>query len=309
LRFVPALGGSEPKVLIGGTSAGDHDEVAEITMQRATFEILVQGANIEPRTCTYEYDKSIFLDALSSMAEQLVPLDDAVRRFGDAVPDVFIDHLEKAAAQDLDRRLNRRAHQLWRLAPLRVKNIDSAEYRPLVYDEESDLWLTFEKQKATIRDGKKSATTRLVATDIAVTDSDLRTAISRARANPALLNTEFISLSEASHRLYQTLKKGGGAGAAIIRDLNGEDALSWCAKFLVDRKLQVRGMKPPSRTLEMISDEHFRNLKILSNAESLGPERPWEPPVFTELRVRASDLDPLLEEARRAYGENTQEGA
>jgi hypothetical protein len=307
LRFVPALGGSQPKVLIGGTSGGDQDEIAEITMPRAKFEILVQGANIEPRTCVYEYDNSIFVDAPHSMAEELIPLADAVRRFGDAVPDVFVDYLEKAAAQELDRRLKRRAYQLWRLAPLWVRNVDSAEYRPLAYDEDGDLWLTFENAIPSIRDGKKSATTRLVAADIAMTESDLRTAISRARADPGLLNTEFISLSEAAHRVYQTLEGGGGAGAAIIRELEGEDALSWCAKLLVDRKSQVRGTKPPSRTLQLIPEQEFTRLKILNGAEALGSDKPWEPPIFTELCVRGSDLDLHIEEIRRTFGDGRPE--
>jgi hypothetical protein len=115
----------------------------------------------------------------------------------------------------------------------------------------------------------------------------------------------FMSLQEAATVLYESAWKSDHVwsyaadrpGAhGLILDSPSDQALNWFARLIVDKNVKIYGKHPPSRIREEIQKTNgfFRNGATEFWLKSL--PRPTAP-AYVELKVRRSDLRPLIQEA------------
>jgi hypothetical protein len=167
--------------------------------------------------------------------DRFVPLATAVKRFGDAVPDVFESYVNEATHADksVDGQMSGRAYRMWRIVPLQVKYQDSEQYKPLRFEGREMASLEFRNGSPVIV-GRRD----IESVDIAIKESDLETALARAPSTPP--GGDLVSLQDAVKELYDGARNNVVIAMAVARKTEDEK-LQWLAHQLwKEAPLRVR---------------------------------------------------------------------
>ena len=174
-------------------------------------------------------------DTNEKVADGLVPLATAVKRFGDAVPDVYASFMVAGAlaSKGVDGQMVDRAYRMWRIVPLQVMYRDSEKYKSVTMAERGMARLEFSSGILILTDPRET-----VSTDLAIKESDLQTAIARAPSTPP--GGDLVLLKDAVKELYDGARNNKVVKFAEVQQTEDEK-LSWLANQLWERApLQVR---------------------------------------------------------------------
>lgn len=157
--------------------------------------------------------------------DALVPFEVAIKRFGDAVPDIFDSYFDKATheRQSIDEKMRRRAYRVWRLVPLQVMFRDSERHKPIKYEERNDLIIAFKAGAPVLLKGQE------VIANIAILEDDLSKAIERA---PNVPPDDLVLLQDAVKELYDATRHSNAVIAFANVQETEDDKLSWLANEL-----------------------------------------------------------------------------
>lgn len=114
---------------------------------------------------------------------------------------------------------------------------------------------------------------------------------------------EFITLREASAKLYGECRARKSKWAIGAENLSGEgatpgspdDILDWMAGLIAGKK-SVYGTRGPSNVREKISKNVLNHANFRKGATRLEQFLPGQRSLYTNLEMKSSDLDTLIEE-------------